>query len=160
MAEGNPRSGAEEGGGEMLSRLSDEMVRAQKKYFGKGPTRAKSYMLDDLLIIVMRGGFTTAEKTMLDFHQEDQVRHFRQTFENEMTERLTDMVEDITGRKVLGYQSQVLFEPDVVVELFVFDEKASPEARAATGAGQLEDDGTGEAKDTEATEPPTSSGQE
>jgi uncharacterized protein YbcI len=69
------------------------MVRAQKEYFGKGPTKAKSYMLDDMLIIVMRGGMTTAEKTMLEFGQADQVRAFRQLFENEMTERLTDMVE-------------------------------------------------------------------
>jgi uncharacterized protein YbcI len=101
------------------------MVRAQKKFFGKGPTEAKSYLLDDLLIIVMRGGLTTAEKTMLEFGQPDQVRQFRQLFENEMTERLTGMIEDLTGRKVLTYQSQVMFEPDIVVEMFVFDSAAA-----------------------------------
>ena len=125
------------------------MVSAQKRFFGKGPTQAKSYIFDDLLLIVMRGGLTVAEKTMLEFGQQDKVRDFRQTFENEMTERLTGMVEDVTGRKVLTYQSQVLFEPDVVVELFVFDDKGSADARAATSAGQLNDDGTGEATDAD-----------
>ncbi len=66
----------EEEGGALLSRISNEMVRAQKTFFGKGPTKAKSYMLDDMLIIVMRGGMTTAEETMLEFGQQDQVRQF------------------------------------------------------------------------------------
>jgi uncharacterized protein YbcI len=146
-------------GGEMLSRLSNEMVRAQKKFFGMGPTEAKSYLVDDLLFIVMRGGMTTAEKTMLEFQQQDLVRQFRQTFENEMTERLTDMVEEITGRSVCTYQSQVMFDPDIVVEMFVFDEPGSPQARAATGRGQLAGAATGEATDEHALDEPSTEGQ-
>ena len=130
-------------GGEMLARLSNEMVRAQKRFFGMGPTEAKSYLVDDLLFIVMRGGLTTAEKTMLEFGQQDLVRQFRQTFENEMTKRLTDMVEEITGRSVCTYQSQVMFDPDVVVGMFVFDQSGSTDARGATGGAQLDDDPAG-----------------
>jgi len=147
----------EEHGQGLLARLSNEMVRAQKQFFGKGPTGAKSYLLDDLLIIVMRGGLTTAEKTMLEFGQPDQVRQFRQLFENEMTERLTGMVEELTGRKVLTYQSQVMFEPDVVVEMFVFDSDAEPDDRGATAEGQLRDDATGEATDEQALDSPAAS---
>ena len=142
----------------LLARLSNEMVRAQKQFFSKGPTEAKSYLLDDLLIIVMRGGLTTAEKTMLQFGQADQVRQFRQLFENEMTERLCGMVEELTGRKVLTYQSQVMFEPDVVVEMFVFDSLADADDRRATATGQLRDDATGEATDEDALDHPSGSG--
>jgi len=143
-------------GGEMLARLSNEMVRAQKKFYGMGPTEAKSYLVDDLLFIVMRGGMTTAEKTMLDFGQQDLVRQFRQTFENEMTKRLTDMVEEITGRSVCTYQSQVMFDPDVVVEMFVFDQSGSADARGATGRAQLDDDPAGgEATDQDALDQPS-----
>jgi uncharacterized protein YbcI len=149
----------EERGQGLLARLSNEMVRAQKEFFGKGPTQAKSYMLDDLLLIVMRGGMTTAEKTMLEFGQQDQVRQFRQLFENEMTERLTGMVEELTGREVLTYQSQVMFDPDVVVEIFVFDSIARDDDRAATAEGQLGDDRTGEATDEEALDAPSGAGQ-
>lgn len=109
-------------------RISNAMVGAQKKYFGKGPVRTKSYFVDDLLFIVMRGGMTRAEETMIDFEQTDQVRDFRQTFENEMTERLTTMIEDLTGRKVLTYQSQILFDPDLVIEIFVFDKGLGSDA--------------------------------
>ena len=149
----------EERGQGLLARISNEMVRAQKQFFGKGPTEAKSYILDDLLLIVMRGGLTTAEKTMLDFGQPDQVRQFRQLFENEMTERLTSMVEKLTGRKVLTYQSQVMFDPDLVVEIFVFDSAGDADDRAATAEGQLADDGTGEASDEQALDQPSGSGQ-
>jgi uncharacterized protein YbcI len=145
-------------GGALLARISNEMVRAQKEFFGKGPTKAKSYMLDDMLIIVMRGGMTTAEKTMLDFGHPDQVREFRQLFENSMTERLTDKMEELTGRKILTYQSQVLFEPDVVVEMFVFDAEGSSDAIEATAEGQLEDGESGVATDEDALDPPSSGG--
>jgi uncharacterized protein YbcI len=118
-------------GGDLLTRISTEMVRAQKHYFGKGPTSTKSYMLDDFLLVVMRGNRTVAEQTMLDSGQPDLVREFRQQFENEMTSRLVAMVEELTGREVLGFQSQILFDPDVVVELFFFDKPAGePDAVA------------------------------
>jgi uncharacterized protein YbcI len=121
---------ADPSGGSVLARISTEMVRLQKLYFGRGPERAKSYMVDDLLFIVMRGGVTTAEHTMLEADQENLVRNFRQQFENEMRGRLIAMVEELTGRKVVNHQSQVLFDPDIVVEIFVFDD--------ATTAGEVE----------------------
>jgi uncharacterized protein YbcI len=145
--------GDERGQG-LLARLSNEMVRAQKEFFGKGPTQAKSYLLDDLLIIVMRGGLTTAEQTMLNFGHPDLVRQFRQLFQNEMTQRLTDIVEELTGRKVATYQSQVLFSPDVVVEFFVLEEPAGIQGREATATSLLDDVAVGEATDDAALEPP------
>ena len=149
----------DEHGQPLLARISNEMVRAQKQFFGKGPTEAKSYMLDDFLLIVMRGGLTTAEKTMLEFGQADQVRQFRQLFENEMTERLTDMVERLTGRHVATYQSQVMFDPDVVVEMFVFESAGHRDDRAATAEGQTQDDTIGAATDEAALDTPSGSGQ-
>lgn len=147
-------------GPSLLAQLSTEMVRAQKQFFGKGPVQAKSYFLDDMLFIVMKGGFTTAEKTMLEFGREDKVRDFRQVFENEMTERLTTLIEDITERKVLTYQSQVLFDPDRVIEMFVFDDQAKDEFIRATAEGQLRHEPFGEVSSEDvALDEPSQSGQ-
>jgi uncharacterized protein YbcI len=153
------RPGAREGeGGELLAQLSNEMVRAKKQFFGRGPERAKSYLLDDVLIVIMRGGLTTAEQTMKSFGQEDMIRQFRQLFENEMTEHLEGLVEEATGRKVVTYQSQILFDPDMIVEIFVFAEgEGDPAAIAAAARAQvdrIEAEATG---DTEAAEPPPGS---
>ena len=112
---------AQQDGGDLRTQISNEMVRAQKRFFGKGPTSTKSYLMDDFLLIVMRGNRTVAEDTMLEFGKADLVREFRQQFENEMTSRLVGMVEELSGRTVIGYQSQILFDPDVVVELFFFE---------------------------------------
>ena len=154
----DPAEDGQDRGQGLLARLSTEMVRAQKEFFGKGPTQAKSYILDDMLVIVMRGGLTTAELTMLEFGQTDLVRQFRQLFENEMTARLTDMVEELTGRKVATYQSQVMFDPNVVVEMFMFDDIADSRARQATAEGQLDDPSIGEATDEDLLDEPSEAG--
>lgn len=52
-------------GASLLASISREMVKAMKTYYGRGPTKAKSYLMDDLLFIVMREGITQAEETML-----------------------------------------------------------------------------------------------
>ena len=116
--------------GGVLSRISNELAEAQKAFFGKEPTAAKAYLVDDLLFVVMRGGFTTAEMTMLEFGHADLVRQFRQIFENEMGDGLIGVIEELTGRKVLTYQSQVLFDPNIALEVFVFE---SDDAQADDG---------------------------
>jgi len=120
--DGQPADAASADDGSVLQRLSTEMVQAMKQYYGKGPVSAKSYLVDDLLFIVMREGITQAEQTMLDAGREGTVRNFRQEFESEMTELLTRMVERVTGRHVVTYQSQVLFDPNMTIEIFVFDD--------------------------------------
>jgi uncharacterized protein YbcI len=148
-------------GQNLLLQISNAMVRMQKEFFGKGPTKAKSYMFDDLLLVVMRQGLTTAEKTMLEFGHPNQVRQFRQLFQDEMTERLTGMVEDLTGRKVVNYQSQVLFDPDMTLEIFVFESGGGEPAVEVTALAQLEDDASvGLADDGVALERPATSDQE
>ena len=124
---------------ELLRRLSRETAKIQKDAFGKGPVSVRSYLFDDLLLVVMRDGLTVAEKTMLEFGQADLVRSFRQTFENEMTSRFVDMVEQVTTRKVLTYQSQIMFDPDVVIEIFVFDRELGGGFDSAEIRGEGED---------------------
>lgn len=134
----------------LLREISRALVAAKKEYFGKGPEHARSYMVEDLLFVVMRGGITTAEETMLKAGQKDAVRDFRQRFQNEMTERLTGTIEQLTGRKVVNYQSQVLFDPDIVIEIFVFEEPVAKEAREETAAALIDpEDGGGEVAEGE-----------
>jgi len=113
----NTSAGPEPG---LLAKVSTEVVRTLKDSFGKGPLKAKSYMLDDFLLVVMRGGVTVAEQTMLDRGHADLVRDFRQTYQNEVGDELVAKIEVLTGRKVVNYQSQILFDPHIVMEVFFF----------------------------------------
>jgi uncharacterized protein YbcI len=156
MSDGPRASSPELHGGDVLARLSDDMVRAKKQFFGKGPEQAKSYMLDDMLFVVMRGGLTTAEQTMLRFGRQTMVRQFRQLFEDEMTELLTGLVEEATGRKVVNYQSQIMFDPDVIVEMFVFADPRQ-DGIEATAEGQLRGEAIGAVRNADrGNDPPLS----
>jgi uncharacterized protein YbcI len=131
----------------LLGEISTQMVRTMKEYFGTGPTKVKSYMMDDLLFVVMRGGVLKVEETLLQSGEADAVREFRQRFENEMTDRLTYLVEQLTGRKVINYQSQVMFDPHIVVEMFVFEQPADQRERNETAKSIAEPEkGIGEAR--------------
>src|SRR3954468_2189448 len=109
----------------VTARISTEVVRTLKESFGKGPVKAKSYQLDDFLLVVMRGGVTVAEETMLERGHENLVRQFRQAYQNEMGDVLVSKVETLAGRKVVNYQSQILFDPHIVMEVFFFDPSES-----------------------------------
>ena len=124
----------------LLTSISNEMVQAKKRFFGKGPEGVKTYMMDDLCFTVMRGGLTRAEQTMLDAGHPDQVRAFRQLFENEMADYLMGAVSEITGRTVVTYQSQIMFDPHIIVEMFVFADRAPESAVEVTARDQLDED--------------------
>lgn len=126
-----------------LSEISREVVAAMKQNYGRGPVSAKSYLIDDFLLVVMRGGMNTAERTMLDKGRSDAVRDFRQVFQNEMADELTGLVERLTGRPVVTYQSQVLFDPDIIIEIFFFAEAANAETLAATARALTESERNG-----------------
>jgi uncharacterized protein YbcI len=135
-----------ERGQSLLARISTEVVHTFKEYYGKGPTSAKSYMFDDMLFVVMRGGLNPAEKFLLEKGEVDAVRQFRQTFENRMDEVLTGKIEELTGRKVIAFNSQILFDPDMSIEIFVFDDRGTEESIDATALGQIAVEAVGEVK--------------
>jgi uncharacterized protein YbcI len=108
--------------GEMLSAISSELVRLKAHHYGKGPISAKTYNNDDFLFCVMRGGLTTVEQTLVAAGDEDLVRQVRLRFQEQMAIAFRDAVEKIVGRHVIGYQSQIMFKPDYVVEMFVLED--------------------------------------
>jgi uncharacterized protein YbcI len=123
--------------GSLLARISTEMVGAMKRLYGKGPVSAKSYLVDDLLFVVMRDGLTQAERTMLEAGRADSVRQFRQALETETTEAFVSIIERLTGRRVINHRGQVMFDPDVAVAIFVFDGPEDPDTGRAPRADRV-----------------------
>jgi uncharacterized protein YbcI len=101
------------------SRISSAMVGMKKDYYGKGPEQARTFILDEYVFVVMEGGLTRNEKTLLAAGQHDLVRSYRLRFQEAMTATTVGAVEEILGRKVLTYHSQILFDPDRAIEIFV-----------------------------------------
>ena len=105
----------------MQSRISSAMVGMKKEYYGKGPDRAKTFINDEYVFVVMEGGLTRNEQTLLAAGQHDLVRSYRLRFQEAMTATTVGAVEEIVGRKVLTYHSQILFDPERAIEIFVLD---------------------------------------
>jgi uncharacterized protein YbcI len=143
MHAGNPTpepESAEPPSGRTLAEISNAMVRLYREHFGKGPTGAKTYVLDDLVICVLRDGLTTVEKTLFEQGRGDAVREMRAAFQDAVADRFTTVVEDLTKRKVVAFMSQAHVGPDLAIEVFFLDgsveENGSHESQhddAATG---------------------------
>src|SRR5918993_4888758 len=86
--------------GEVRAAISMEIVRLQAEYYGKGPTRAKTYIVEDLVVVVLEESFTRAEKTLAERGEKDAIQHIRRRFQQQMADAFTSVVEQATGRKV------------------------------------------------------------
>ncbi|HEX8103710.1 MAG TPA: DUF2294 domain-containing protein [Solirubrobacteraceae bacterium] len=113
-------------GSGIRSQISNAMVGLKKRYYGKGPEKAKTFINDNYVFCVLEGGLTRNEETLLAAGQATLVREYRLHFQAVMERTTTEALEAITGRKVLGYHSQIVFDPDRSFEIFVLD--APPEA--------------------------------
>ena len=105
--------------GDVVSAISDGMVALLKEYYGVGPTQAKSYYQDDLVVCVLRGGFTRVEQTLLEGNRGRAVIEQRMAFQEVMRERFEAVIQHATGRAVIGFMSGNQQEPDMICEVFV-----------------------------------------
>ena len=110
-----------ESGRSINAEVSNAMVGLKKEFYGRGPTKAKTYVNDNYVFCVLEGGLTRNEETLLEAGEHALVRRFRLRFQEVMAEPTTAAIERITGRKVIGYHSQIVFEPEFAFEIFVLD---------------------------------------
>lgn len=105
----------------MAAQISDGIVGLHKEFYGKGPDKAKTYLVNDTVICMLRGGFTTVERTLIDDGKWEQVEDVRRSFQRTMRNAFVGVVEAATDRQVIAYMSQVHTDPDMAVELFVLE---------------------------------------
>jgi uncharacterized protein YbcI len=110
----------------MLAQISTGLVQLHSRYYGKGPTKAKTHMVDDTVVCILRGGFTTVERTLLDTGEVESVYQMRRSFQQAMEGNFRLIVEEATGRDVIAYMSSIHVDPDLAVELFVLEPVEEP----------------------------------
>jgi len=122
--------------GEVMARISTGLVQLHSRYYGKGPTKAKTHLVNDTVICILRGGFTTVERTLIDQGNVDTVYNMRRSFQMVMEEQFTAIVQEATGRRVIAYMSQIHQDPDLAVEIFML-EPVEEDSRDPAGVGEL-----------------------
>ena len=109
------------GGGSLRAALANAMVGMKKQLYGRGPTAAKAWILDDYVFVAMEGGLTRNEEILLADGNADLVRTYRLSFQESVSETTIGAVEELVGRKVLAYHSQIVFDPARTFEIFVLE---------------------------------------
>jgi uncharacterized protein YbcI len=107
------------GSGEVLTAISDGLVALLKEFYGHGPSRTKSYYADDLVVCVLRGGFSRVEQTLLEGGRSSAVIEQRMQFQELMRSRFEEVIESATGRRVIGFMSGNQQHPDIMCEVFI-----------------------------------------
>ena len=101
--------------------VSNAMVGLKKHFYGKGPNKAKTFLNDNYVFCVMEGGLTRNEETLIERGHKDLVRTYRLRFQEAMEGPTVEAIQRITGRNVIGYHSQIVFDPERAFEIFVLD---------------------------------------
>jgi uncharacterized protein YbcI len=111
--------------GALVSQLSREIVQLHARLYGRGPTKARSYLHNDYAVCILEEVFTTAERTLIEAGSGDHVSDTRKKFQDAVEEEFVEVVERVTGRSVRVFLSQVDVEANLALEFFIFTEPAA-----------------------------------
>jgi uncharacterized protein YbcI len=123
---------ASEGNQGRLATISREIVGLLKDLVGRGPTKARTYIHDDCIIVLLREGHTRGEETMFAAGGGRWVAQGRVEMSETIREPLVEVIERHTHRKVVGFMSSSQQHPDLLSFVFVLDTSPLLEA---TGEG-------------------------
>jgi uncharacterized protein YbcI len=105
--------------GQHLLEVSNAVVRVHKQLSGKGPTKARSYLNHDLLVVLLEGGFTRSEQTLLEAGHDRELMEARLAMHEAAEDDLRRAVEEVLGRKVRAFMSATDPGTGFQAELFV-----------------------------------------
>ena len=123
--------------GSKAAAISNMIVRTMSEYTGRGPTKARTHINDDLVTVVLQDTLTKGERSLVHDGSQELVLRMRRAFQSTMSRDLVAGIEEILGRRVAAFMSDNHIEPDVAVEIFVLAPRsADPPRAAAYGAAQ------------------------
>jgi uncharacterized protein YbcI len=105
--------------GRLVAAIDEGLAGLQREFYGQGPDSAKTYYVDNVVVCVMRGGFTRVEATLLAEGRGEAVLRQRREFQALMRDRYEAIIEHATGRPVVGFMSGNQQDPDMMCEVFV-----------------------------------------
>ena len=105
--------------GSKAAAISNMVVRLMSEYTGRGPTKARTHIHDDLVTVVLQDTLTKGERSLVSDDLDGLVLTMRKAFQSTMGHELVAGVEEILGRKVIAFMSDNHIDPDFAVEVFI-----------------------------------------
>jgi uncharacterized protein YbcI len=119
--------------------VGNAITRLHREYYGRGATTTRTLYQRNHIVSFLEDIYTPLERTLIDAGNHEDVKHTRQVFQMAMRQRFSEAVEEITGRNVIQFMSQVSFDPDMAAEIFILEpgtsEDVAPES--AEGDGRM-----------------------
>ena len=125
-AEGSSNDRAEARGRSINAEISKRIVGITRQYTGRGPTRARTYIEDDLITCVLEQALSQGELKVAEHSGEKLVLDHRKAMQDAMRAELEAMIEEVTGRRVLAFMSANHVSPDYAIEAFVLEAVPKP----------------------------------
>jgi uncharacterized protein YbcI len=107
--------------GQLGLAISNLVVKLVSDYTGRGPTKARTYLNDDLVTVVLRDTLTKGERSLVRDGEGELVLSVRLAYQQTMRGDITAGIEEVTGRKVLAFLSANHMDPDIAIESFILD---------------------------------------
>jgi uncharacterized protein YbcI len=121
--------------GHTSARISREIVQLHARLYGRGPTKARTFVERDYVLCILEEVFTVAERTLIRAGNTDQVMATRTAFQDAMQEEFVALVEEAARRKVRAFISQVHIAAGLAVELFLLAPEDEGEEQPGPAAG-------------------------
>ena len=127
-------------GGSKAAAISNHVVRTMSAYTGRGPTKARTHLSDDVVTVVLQDTLTKGERSLVGDELDEIVLTMRKAYQSTMRHDLTSGIEEIIGRKVIAFLSDNHIDPDVAVEVFLLAPAGDgPQGDGARGAAKTPD---------------------
>jgi uncharacterized protein YbcI len=110
--------------GSVTAAISNATVKLLHAYTGRGPTKARTYVNENLITVVLEDTLTMGERSLVLNGEVDLVMATRKAFQRTMGPELVAAVERESGREVYAFLSDNRADPDVAVESFVLVPRA------------------------------------
>src|SRR3954468_13445095 len=117
----------EHSSGELSAAISNTVVRALARTTGRGPTKAKTTLGENGVFVVLQDSLTVGEQSLTDAGEGQVVLDLRRRWQAVMEADVSREIEELTGRKVIGFMSDNHIDPDLAVEVFVLEPLARGE---------------------------------
>jgi uncharacterized protein YbcI len=101
--------------------VSRAITRLHREYYGRGARSTRTVIQRNYVVTFLEDIYTPGERTLIEANEQLKVRETRQAFQDAMRGRFSEAVEEIVGRKVVAFMSQVHFDPDLSAEIFVLE---------------------------------------
>jgi len=110
--------------GQLEAAISEAVVRFEREYMGRGPTETKAFIMDDIILIRLKGVLTTAEH-QLAVGESDSGRALIKSVRRELVEKARSLLEmlivEVTGVKVTSMHSDISTVTGESILVFTMD---------------------------------------